>query len=73
MLNNRIVRFLETNNNLAEEQNGFRVSRSCLDHIFSPTCLIRQRLSLNLDTFACFIDLKKLLILLIENCYYSGC
>ena len=59
MLNNRIVQFLETNSILAEEQNGFRASRSCLDHIFSLTCLIRQRLSLNLDTFACFIDLKK--------------
>ena len=42
VLNNRIVQFLETNNILAEEQNGFRASRSCLDHIFSLTCLIRQ-------------------------------
>ena len=35
ILNTRLQTFLETNNILADEQNGFRASRSCIDHIFS--------------------------------------
>ncbi|VDI40930.1 Hypothetical predicted protein [Mytilus galloprovincialis] len=35
ILNERLVRYLENNNLLSEEQNGFRRLRSCLDHIYS--------------------------------------
>ena len=34
ILNKRVQKYLETNNILVEEQNGFRVGRSCIDHIF---------------------------------------
>ena len=42
-------------NILAEEQNGFRKSRSCEDHIFS----LKSIISNNKQTLATFIDLKK--------------
>ena len=59
ILNNRLVAYLETNDLIADEQNGFRSDRSCLDHIFAITTLIRNRLLSNMDTFTCFIDLRK--------------
>ncbi len=34
-ISSRISLYLESNNMLANEQNGFRAERSCLDHIFS--------------------------------------
>ena len=44
---------------MADEQNGFRQDRSCLDHIYSLTTVIKNRLANNLDTYVCFIDFKK--------------
>ena len=50
---------MERNKILVEEQNGFRAFRSCLDHVFSLCTIIKNRLTLNLDTYICFIDFKK--------------
>ena len=44
---------------VAEEQNGFRKGRSCEDHILTLTSIIKNRLNISKDTFACFIDMKK--------------
>ena len=49
----------EANNILAEEQNGFRAGRSCIDHIFVMCTILRNRNLLGKDTFLCFIDYKK--------------
>ena len=35
ILNNRLASWLESNNIIAKEQNGFRPGRSCMDHIFT--------------------------------------
>lgn len=59
ILNKRLQNYLETNNILAEEQNGFRGSRSCIDHIFIMCTILRNRKSLGKETFLCFIDYKK--------------
>ena len=59
LLNERIVYFCEANSILAEEQNGFRRGRSCSDHLFSLTSIIRNRLSNKLSTFCAFIDMEK--------------
>ena len=59
LLNKRLLNFLESNHLLADEQNGFRQDRSCLDHIYSLTTVIKNRLANNLDTYVCFIDFKK--------------
>ena len=41
--NARIQKYLEENNILADEQNGFRASRSCIDHIFVLCSILRNR------------------------------
>jgi hypothetical protein len=59
ILNNRLSSYFETLNILVDEQNGFRMKRACIDHIFSITAIIRNRLTCSKSTFSCFIDFKK--------------
>ena len=59
VLNNRLQNHLESHNILAEDQNDFRASRSCLDHIFVIITILRNRLALSKSTFLAFIDYKK--------------
>ena len=40
---------------LSDEQNGFRAGRSCEDHVFTLSSIIRNKPSV----FATFVDLKK--------------
>ena len=58
-MNNRIVSYLENLDLLVEEQNGFRSKRSCEDHVFVLSSLIKNRLAIKKDTFAAFIDFSK--------------
>ena len=51
--------YLEDNDLLVDTQNGFRRKRSCLDHIFSLTSIIRNRQSQGQNTFVAFIDMEK--------------
>ena len=59
IMNNRLKDFLEINNILSDEQNGFRPDRYCQDHIFSLTSIIENRMLGRKYTFACFIDFRK--------------
>ena len=59
ILNKRLQTYLETNNILAEEQNGFRTGRSCIDQIFVMCTVLRNRKVEGKETFLCFIDYKK--------------
>ena len=59
VLNNRLRDFLEVNNTLSEEQNGFRPDRCCQDNIFTLATIVENRLLTKNDTFACFIDFRK--------------
>ena len=59
ILNSRLEKYLENNDLLVEEQNGFRRNRSCQDHIFTLTSIIRNRKNKGLSTFAAFIDFRK--------------
>ena len=59
ILNRRLQSFLEKNKILAEEQNGFRASRSCVDHLLVLCSILRNRKSLGLSTFLSFIDFQK--------------
>jgi hypothetical protein len=59
VLNSRIQSVAERHNLLADEQNGFRSNRSCEDHIFTLTSIIRNRKKDKLDTFVTFIDFEK--------------
>ena len=44
---------------LVDEQNGFRKKRSCQDHLYTLTSIVRNRKNKNLSTYAAFIDMKK--------------
>ena len=59
ILNNRLVLYAETNDIFAEEQNGFRKLRPCVDHIFDLTIILRNRKQQGLSTFSASIDFSK--------------
>ena len=59
ILNKRIIEYLDINNLTEDEQNGFWKDRSCEDHIYSLTSIIRNRKNMGLDTFTCFVDMAK--------------
>ena len=59
ILNNRLTSYLESNEILADEQNGFRKQRSCEDHLFTMSSIVRNRLKENKSTFSAFIDFSK--------------
>ena len=53
------MNYCETHNIIVDEQNGFRKKRSCADHIFTFTSIVRNRLEQKKHTYACFIDMQK--------------
>ena len=59
LINNRLTKWAENNNILADEQNGFRTGRSTIDHISSLTNIIETRKLKRKQTFAAFIDFRK--------------
>ena len=59
LLNNRLTDHFERSGFLVDEQNGFRKSRSCIDHIYSVTTIVRARLQEKKSTYTCFIDFQK--------------
>ena len=59
ILNGRLQKYLEENKILVDEQNGFRATRSCIDHIFTLCTVLRNRKEMGLDTFLAFIDFQK--------------
>ena len=58
ILNNRITAFSDQHNILVDEENGFRKGRSCSDHIFTLSSVIRHYLGNNQSLFCTFIDLE---------------
>ena len=63
ILNMRLSLLLEDNNILADEQNGFRKERSCMEHLYALTCLISNRKIGRKSTFACLLMRRIHLIL----------
>ena len=59
IINNRIVLYMELSGLFVDEQNGFRRLRSCLDHIYVLTTILRNRKQQGLSAYCCFIDLQK--------------
>ena len=59
ILNARIYKYCELMDLIVDEQNGFRKKRSCEEHIFTLTSLVKKRLNDNMSTFVAFIDLDK--------------
>ncbi len=58
-MNVRISKCIEDNNLFTDEQNGFRCKRSCEDHVFVLSFIIRQRKAKRLSTYIAFIDMEK--------------
>jgi hypothetical protein len=54
-MNKQLIKFLENDNILADEQNGYRPDRSCQDHIFTLNSVKRN----NSQVFTSSIDLRK--------------
>ena len=59
ILNIRITNYCNINSIFVDEQNGFRKGRSCDDHIFSLSSLIKNTLNDKESLFCAFIDLEK--------------
>jgi hypothetical protein len=59
IINERLTKYCERNNILEEEQNGFRSKRSCQEHIFSLTSILRNKLGENNQVYTAFIDFHK--------------
>jgi len=59
IINSRIMNYCESNNIIVEEQNGFRPKRSCLEHIFSLTSIIRNKIGENNSVYIAFVDFHK--------------
>ena len=59
VINERLFNWAESNNLIADEQNGFRKKRSTVDHISSLTSITDTRKKARKSTFCAFIDFKK--------------
>ena len=59
ILNVRFSQWIDENNIVVDEQNGFRRNRSCLEHIYALYTVINKRKQQKQSTFVCFVDAKK--------------
>ena len=59
LLNMRLTDHCERNGYIVDEQNGFRSKRSCQDHIYVLSTVIRNRKACGESTFCAFIDFRK--------------
>ena len=59
ILNNRLCEYYNTRNIIVDVQNWFRKGRSCEEHAFTLTNIIRNRLSNGRSTFIVFVDFEK--------------
>jgi hypothetical protein len=68
VINQRLVVYMEMSGLPVDEQNGFRTSRSCLDHIFALTSVIRNRKAQGISTYCCYIDMAKVFDTVDRHC-----
>ena len=59
ILNVRFSQWINENNIVVDEQNGFRRNRSCSEHIYALYTVINKRKQQKQSTFVCFVDAKK--------------
>ena len=64
IINEKITRTAKNNYSYTDEQNGFRVGRSCEEHVFTLSSIIRNRMSQRLSIFVAFVDMGKTYVLL---------
>ena len=73
LINNRLTKWVEENNILADEQNGFRADRSTIDHVSTLTTIIETRRLKRKQTFTAFLTSKRLMVQLIDPFYGRNC
>ncbi len=54
-----MLAFFEHDSILHDEQNGFRSKRSCTDHIFTLSSIVKNKLQSGQEIFACYVDFRK--------------
>lgn len=59
VISSRLNTWAEEMGFLGDEQNGFRKSRSCMDHLSSLTMIIETRKIQKRSTFCAFVDFRK--------------
>ena len=59
ILNNRITKYLEAEKIICPEQYGFQRGKSCVDHVYNISTILRKRIKNKENTFAAFLDLEK--------------
>ena len=59
LLNDRIVGVLEKEGRISEGQAGFRIKRSCVDHVYTVGRIIQGRKQAKLPTYCFFLDVQK--------------
>ena len=59
ILNTRFLRFLEAESLIEDKQNGFHKLRSCSQHIFTLTEILKDRQGDKKLTYLCFVDFCK--------------
>ena len=59
IVNDRIVKHLNENDILSDEQNGFRKKRSCQQHVHSLMTLVRNHCTSKNSVYCAFIDFQK--------------
>jgi hypothetical protein len=59
ILNRRLTEWLDIRNTVVDEQNGYRKQRSGTDHLFTLYNILNNRKNAKLDTYACYVDMRK--------------
>ena len=59
ILNDRLTNYLERARVIEDEQNGFRKSRSCSQHVFTLLSAVRNKIRNGTSVFCCFVDFRK--------------
>ena len=67
ILDVRFIKWVDENNIVVDEENGFRRNRSCLEHIYALYTIINKRKQQKQSTYVCFVHAKKPLILSSET------
>lgn len=59
ILNKRLLNWLEQENVICDEQNGFRPKRSCLDHIYVQNSVVTTSIANKKEVYGCFVDFRQ--------------
>ena len=59
VLNARLNTYLESQGKIHNSQNGFRKKRGTIDHLYSLTSIVKDKIDKKQPVYACYVDFKK--------------